>query len=67
MSNYDKVDQTYSDALDFGDKITDAQLYPQEVWDAYQTLLAELRRVRISTSVDDAIADFVKSGILEVR
>lgn len=55
MSNYDKVDDKYFNALMFGDDLTDAELYPQSVWDAYQNLLAELRRARIFASVDDNI------------
>lgn len=66
MSNYEKVDDKYFQALMFGDDLTDAELYPQSVWDAYQELLTELRRARLSASVDENIKSFIKSGILEV-
>lgn len=46
MSDYEKVDDKYFQALCFGDDFCDAKIYPDTVWQKYQELLEEIRQVR---------------------
>lgn len=50
-SYYDVADDTYFRALMFGDNLTNAHVFSNNVWDKYQELLELLRQDRAKWEV----------------
>jgi hypothetical protein len=54
MNNYEIADETYFQALMFGDNLTNAKVFPNTVWEKYQDLLAEIRFIRLREEQSNA-------------
>lgn len=46
MTKYEIADDGYCDVLMAGDRLADATVFPDSVWQKYQELLEEIRQVR---------------------